>query len=97
MPCSGGCGAVTAGSGGVIDERFRRILWVALVANAVMFVVEMASSLVSGSMSLQADALDFLSDSASYAATGSGRRRTCTGSACCTGGICGTTRRRARR
>ena len=49
------------------DPRFRRILWVALTVNALMFLVEIAGSLLSGSMALQADALDFLGDSFNYA------------------------------
>ena len=47
--------------------EFRRALWIALVANAVMFVVEVAASAASGSSALAADAVDFLGDSANYA------------------------------
>jgi Co/Zn/Cd efflux system component len=43
------------------------VLWIALVANALMFGVELAASVVSGSSALAADALDFLGDSANYA------------------------------
>lgn len=54
-----------------IDENttsaFRRALIVVLIINATMFVVEMAAGFAAGSASLQADALDFLGDSASYA------------------------------
>ena len=46
---------------------YRRVLWIALVANVVMFVVELAASIFSGSSALAADALDFLGDSANYA------------------------------
>lgn len=49
------------------DPIFRRVLWVALVANFAMFVVEIIASRVGDSMSLQADALDFFGDSANYA------------------------------
>ena len=49
------------------DGRFRRILWIALVVNAAMFLVEIVASRLSGSMALQADALDFLGDSFNYA------------------------------
>ena len=48
------------------DGRFRRVLWIALAVNAAMFVVEVIASWVSGSMALQADALDFLGDSFNY-------------------------------
>jgi len=39
----------------------------ALAANAVMFLVEVAASVASGSSALAADAVDFLGDSANYA------------------------------
>jgi Co/Zn/Cd efflux system component len=45
---------------------YRRILWVVLAINAVMFMVEIGAGLVAGSASLQADALDFLGDAANY-------------------------------
>lgn len=51
------------------DPRFRRVLWTVLAINATMFAVEMVSGLFAHSTSLQADALDFLGDSASYALT----------------------------
>lgn len=51
------------------QPRFRRILWIALLSNAAMFIVEIVASMVTGSVSLQADALDFLGDSANYAIT----------------------------
>jgi Co/Zn/Cd efflux system component len=43
------------------------VLWIALVANAAMFGVEVVASAFSGSTALAADALDFLGDSANYA------------------------------
>ncbi len=49
--------------------RFRRILWVVLAVNAGMFLVEASAGLASRSVSLQADALDFLGDAANYALT----------------------------
>ena len=48
---------------------FRRVLYVVLAINIGMFVIEIASGLLSGSASLQADALDFLKDSITYAIT----------------------------
>ena len=51
------------------EPRFRRVLWIALVANAVMFAIEIVTASISGSMSLYADSLDFFSDSANYAIT----------------------------
>ena len=49
------------------DPAFRRALWVALLVNLVMFGVEIAAGMISGSVSLLADALDFLGDAGNYA------------------------------
>lgn len=49
------------------DPGYRRILWAALGLNAAMFLVEAAASYAAGSVSLQADALDFLGDAGNYA------------------------------
>lgn len=49
------------------DPRFRKALWIALFVNAGMFVVEAASSVGAESVSLLADAADFLGDAANYA------------------------------
>jgi Co/Zn/Cd efflux system component len=56
-----GHGAASASPG------FRRALWVALVVNAAMFVVELGASWQSGSVSLLADSIDFFGDAANYA------------------------------
>ncbi|HZF36521.1 MAG TPA: cation transporter [Candidatus Angelobacter sp.] len=48
------------------DDGFRRVLWIALIVNAGMFLVEGVSGLLGDSVSLQADALDFLGDAANY-------------------------------
>jgi len=45
------------------------VLIVALAINAVMFLVEVGAGLIAGSLSLQADALDFLGDAGNYALT----------------------------
>lgn len=45
---------------------YRRILWIALLVNLGMFVVEIASGVHAGSVSLLADSLDFLGDAANY-------------------------------
>ncbi|WP_302175115.1 cation transporter [uncultured Hydrogenophaga sp.] len=47
--------------------RYRRILWIALVINAAMFLVEIGAGLQSGSLSLLADAVDFAGDALNYA------------------------------
>src|SRR5258708_7764012 len=49
------------------DNGYRRILWAALGINIAMFAVEIVAGLVAGSVSLRADALDFLGDAANYA------------------------------
>ena len=46
---------------------YRRVLWIALFANAAMFGIELVASVFSGSTALAADAADFLGDSANYA------------------------------
>lgn len=48
------------------DSRYRRVLWAVLVINAAMFLVEVITGLAAHSASLQADALDFFADAASY-------------------------------
>lgn len=60
--CQAGC--VSPGPG---DSRFRRALWAALAINALMFFVEIVGGAYSGSVSLLADAVDFLGDAANYA------------------------------
>jgi Co/Zn/Cd efflux system component len=49
------------------NASYRRVLWVVLAINAVMFLVEIGAGLAAGSASLQADALDFLGDAGNYA------------------------------
>lgn len=52
-----------------VDARYRRILWIALVVNAGMFGVEIIGGWHAGSVSLLADAVDFLGDASNYAVT----------------------------
>jgi Co/Zn/Cd efflux system component len=49
------------------QAAYRRVLWLVLAINAVMFSVEIGAGLAAGSAALQADALDFLGDAANYA------------------------------
>ncbi len=46
--------------------RYRRVLWVALIVNAAMFLVELGAGFSSGSLSLLADAIDFAGDALNY-------------------------------
>ncbi len=49
-----------------VDPRYKMILWVVIIINAVMFVVEMTAGKLAGSQALKADALDFLGDALTY-------------------------------
>src|SRR5262245_38798898 len=60
------CEGVTEGLADA-SEGFRRAIWVVLALNAAMFGVEVVAGQMAGSVSLQADALDFAGDSATYA------------------------------
>lgn len=60
------CPSETLGSQAIDSPRFRRILWIALLANFAMFGVEVWASWWGDSMALQADALDFFGDAANY-------------------------------
>lgn len=51
------------------NKAFKRVLWIALILNFGMFFVEVIFGVLSHSLSLQADAIDFLGDSANYFAT----------------------------
>lgn len=62
MVCSS-CSTEESGS----DPRWRRALWIALIINGAMFAGELVAGAAAGSRALQADALDFLGDSANYA------------------------------
>ena len=66
---AGCCHDSTCGIDDAPDPRFRRALWVVLAINLAMFAVEAISGLYAHSVSLQADALDFLGDSANYLLT----------------------------
>lgn len=63
---SASCSGPGCAGGDATSPRYRRILWVALVVNGLMFAVEIIGGMSSGSSALQADALDFLGDAANY-------------------------------
>ncbi|NML96148.1 cation transporter [Novosphingobium olei] len=63
----GCCGGSQDNTEKLNDAAWRRVLWIALVINAVMFGVEIVAGISAGSASLKADALDFLGDAANYA------------------------------
>jgi Co/Zn/Cd efflux system component len=60
--CSGGCSSGKP----PVDPQYRRILWIALWVNLLMFGVEIVGGWAAGSVSLLADAVDFLGDAANY-------------------------------
>jgi cation diffusion facilitator family transporter len=61
------CSTPSVASSQPVDPHYRRVLWVALVLNAVMFFVEFGASWTSGSVSLLADSIDFFGDAGNYA------------------------------
>ena len=63
---SGGCCGSDTKFDGVSNE-FKRALWAVIAINGTMFVVEMAAGAFASSKALQADALDFLGDTVTYA------------------------------
>ena len=64
--CSDGCGNISFEG---ISKTYKRILWVVIIINGGMFFVEMIAGIIANSTALRADALDFLGDAATYAAT----------------------------
>ena len=60
--CSGGCSPDKP----PVDPRYRRVLWIALVVNLLMFGVELVGGWAAGSVALLADAVDFFGDAANY-------------------------------
>ena len=50
----------------VPGAKYRKVLWLVLTINVVMFIVEVLGGLSSGSVSLMADAIDFFGDAANY-------------------------------
>ncbi len=59
------CGPIN----GEHDQRYRKILWIALGLNALMFVIEIFAAWQAGSTALFADSMDFMADSANYVVT----------------------------
>ena len=61
---SGSCGHHAKFDG--ISDEYRNRLWIVIVLNALMFVVEMGAGHYARSQALYADALDFLGDALTY-------------------------------
>lgn len=60
--CNDECGIVPQAH----ERRFRRILWIVLLANVAMFIVEIGASWKAESTALMADAIDFFGDAINY-------------------------------
>lgn len=58
--------AACASTAAANSPRYRRVLLLALVINALMFAVELGAGWHAGSVSLLADAVDFLGDAVNY-------------------------------
>jgi Co/Zn/Cd efflux system component len=54
---------------GPVPPGYRRVLWIALLVNALMFMVETTAGVRADSVSLLADAIDFAGDAANYGIT----------------------------
>ncbi len=52
---------------GAEPPGYRRVLWIALAVNGLMFVIEIGAGVQAGAVSLLADAIDFFGDAANYA------------------------------
>jgi Co/Zn/Cd efflux system component len=61
------CDSTCVSKAPVVDRKYRRILMIALVINFAMFGVELVGGLSAASVSLLADAVDFLGDAGNYA------------------------------
>lgn len=59
--CHDSCDDVALG-----NRTYRKVLWICLVANAMMFIAQMIASYTAHSVSLLANSADFFSDAANY-------------------------------
>lgn len=59
--CDSGCN-----NNQLLTPKYRKILWIALLINFTMFVVEVLSGLNAHSVALMADAIDFFGDAMNY-------------------------------
>ena len=64
-----GCGCNNELKFDGLSTGFKRVLWIIIAINAVMFGVEMGAGFVAHSQALKADALDFLGDTVTYGIT----------------------------
>jgi Co/Zn/Cd efflux system component len=64
--CGDSCGNIAFEG---LSASYKKILWIVVAINFVMFLVEGFAGFLADSTALKADALDFLGDAATYAAT----------------------------
>ncbi len=67
MPGCNHCPSDEAAKSAANNPGFRKVLWIALIANAAMFFIEVGASWSAGSVSLLGDSRDFGGDAANYA------------------------------
>lgn len=64
-----GCSCEAAVPFDGMSAAYKRVLWIVIGLNALMFLAEMTGGFVGDSQALKADALDFLGDAATYSIT----------------------------
>ncbi len=64
--CGDSCGSVVFEGA---SETYKKILWIIVAINGLMFCVEIVAGFLADSTALKADALDFLGDTATYGIT----------------------------
>ncbi|MCU7877157.1 MAG: cation transporter [Candidatus Thiodiazotropha sp. (ex Lucinoma borealis)] len=64
-----GCGCESNLQFDGVSKQYKTVLWIVIAINAMMFLFETGASFAANSMSLRADALDFLGDSLTYTIT----------------------------
>jgi cation diffusion facilitator family transporter len=64
--CGDSCGSQSFEG---LSDTYKKILWVVVAINGLMFLVEIIAGFLADSTALKADALDFLGDTATYGVT----------------------------
>ena len=64
--CGDSCGSQSFEG---LSDTYKKILWVVVAINGIMFLVEIVAGFLADSTALKADALDFLGDTATYGVT----------------------------
>jgi len=64
--CNDSCGSQSFDG---LSTKYKKVLWVIVLINGLMFLIETTAGFIADSTALKADALDFLGDTATYAIT----------------------------